>query len=75
MMIGAPPPIKAQADPLEIEAAAKRRLADEYDAAQARGKVAVGRPKSLEGNKTFQSVATDLGLRRGQTHEALPISP
>jgi len=31
---------RAQADALEIEAAAKRRLADEYDAAQARGEVA-----------------------------------
>ena len=30
---------RAQADALEIEAAAKRRLADEYDAAQARGEV------------------------------------
>ena len=30
----------AQADALEIEAAAKRRLADEYDAARARGEVA-----------------------------------
>lgn len=31
---------RAQADALEIEAAAKRRLADEYDAAQTRGEVA-----------------------------------
>lgn len=31
---------RAQADALEIEAAAKRRLADEYDAAQERGEVA-----------------------------------
>ena len=31
---------RAQADALEIEAAAKRRLADEYDAAQARGEIA-----------------------------------
>ena len=31
---------RAQADALEIEAAAKRRLADEYDAAQERGDVA-----------------------------------
>jgi hypothetical protein len=31
---------RAQADALEIEAAAKRRLADEYDAAQTRGDVA-----------------------------------
>ncbi len=31
---------RAQADALDIEAQAKRRLADEYDAAQARGEVA-----------------------------------
>jgi hypothetical protein len=31
---------RAQADALEIEAAAKRRLADEYDAAQERGEIA-----------------------------------
>jgi hypothetical protein len=30
---------RAQADALEIEAGAKRRLADEYDAAQERGEV------------------------------------
>jgi len=36
---------RAQAHALEIEARAKRRLADEYDAAQARGEVAQGRPK------------------------------
>ncbi len=30
---------RAQADALEIEAMAKRRLADEYDAAQERGEV------------------------------------
>lgn len=33
---------RAQADALEIEAAAKRKLADEYDAAQERGEVASG---------------------------------
>lgn len=37
---------RVQADGLEIEAAAKRRLADEYDAAQAAGQAAEqGRPK------------------------------
>ena len=40
---------RAQADALEIEAQAKRRLADEYDAAQERGEVATGRPKSISG--------------------------
>jgi hypothetical protein len=61
---------RAQADALEIEAAAKRRLADEYDAAQARGEVAAGRPKSLEDGKSFQARASDLGLRHDQIHDA-----
>ena len=59
---------RAQADALEIEAAAKRRLADEYDAAQARGEVAGhGRSKVEPANVT---TAADLGLRRDQIHEA-----
>lgn len=59
---------RAQADALEIEAAAKRRLADEYDAAQARGEVAGhGRSKVEPVNVT---TAADLGLRRDQIHEA-----
>lgn len=61
---------RAQADALEIEAAAKRRLADEYDAAQARGEVAAGRPKSLEDGKSFQATASNLGLRHDQIHDA-----
>jgi hypothetical protein len=61
---------RAQADALEIEAAAKRRLADEYDAAQARGEVAIGRPKSLEDGKSLQPTASDLGLRHDQIHDA-----
>lgn len=59
---------RAQADALEIEAAAKRRLADEYDAAQVRGEVAGhGRSKVEPANVT---TAADLGLRRDQIHEA-----
>ena len=59
---------RAQADALEIEAAAKRRLADEYDAAQARGEVAGhGRSKVEPANVT---TAADLGLRRDQIHDA-----
>lgn len=61
---------RAQADALEIEAAAKRRLADEYDAAQARGEVAVGRPKSLADGKSLQPTVSDLGLRHDQIHDA-----
>ena len=61
---------RAQADALEIEAAAKRRLADEYDAAQARGEVKRngGDRSSVEDRNTAS--AADLGLRRDQVHEA-----
>ena len=62
---------RAQADALEIEAAAKRRLADEYDAAQARGEVASdGRPKTVVDGNGIPATSTDLGLRRDQIHEA-----
>lgn len=61
---------RAQANALEIEARAKRRLADEYDAAQARGDVAAGRPKSLENGKGFQATVADLGLRHDEIHDA-----
>lgn len=44
---------RRQADFLEIEAMAKRRLADEYDAAQERGEVAKGRPKSVPDENTL----------------------
>jgi len=62
---------RAQAHALEIEARAKRRLADEYDAAQARGEV------HRHGGQVPRDVAdpnipsvSDLGLRRDQIHEA-----
>jgi|AutmiccommuBRH23_1029490.scaffolds.fasta_scaffold00194_75 hypothetical protein len=62
---------RAQADALEIEAAAKRRLADEYDAAQARGEVASdGRPKTVVGDNGIPATSANLGLRRDQIHEA-----
>jgi hypothetical protein len=64
---------RAQADALEIEAAAKRRLADEYDAAQARGEVARGsvRTDIVAGpNDVRPATAADLGLRRDQIHDA-----
>jgi len=61
---------RAQAHALEIEAQAKHRLADEYDAAQARGEVAAGRPRSLDGGKSFQATASDLGLRHDEIHDA-----
>ncbi|MDV7271894.1 MULTISPECIES: hypothetical protein [Paracoccaceae] len=61
---------RAQADALEIEAAAKRRLADEYDAAQARGDVKRngGDRSTVEDRNTAS--AADLGLRRDQIHDA-----
>ena len=64
---------RAQADALEIEAAAKRRLADEYDAAQARGEVAKGSVRTDivdVSNDVRPATSADLGLRRDQIHEA-----
>jgi len=64
---------RAQADALEIESAAKRRLADEYDAAQERGEVASGRPKSVDGSDTFQATTAQIGISRQEIHEARQI--
>lgn len=65
---------RAQAHALEIEARAKRRLADEYDAAQARGEV------HRHGGQVPRDVAdpnipsvSDLGLRRDEIHESRQI--
>lgn len=61
---------RAQADALEIEAMAKRRLADEYDAAQLRGEVAPqGKPSATEGLAT----AAEIGLTHKDIHEARQI--
>lgn len=62
---------RAQADALEIEAAAKRRLADEYDAAQERGEV-----RKAGGDQTSEREecsANDLGLTHKFIHEARQI--
>lgn len=63
----------AQADALEIESMAKRRLADEYDAAQERGEVAsVGKPVIVpDGNN--KPTAEDIGLTRKEIFEARQI--
>ena len=65
---------RAQADALEIEAMAKRRLADEYDAAQERGEVATqrdgGRPSQTEGLK---ATVAEIGLTHKEIHEARQI--
>lgn len=58
---------RAQADALEIEAGAKRRLANEYDDAQERGEVAgQGKPSVAEGLATV----SDLGLSHKDIYEA-----
>lgn len=58
---------RVQADALEIEAGAKRRLADEYDAAQERGEV-VGKLRSAK--ELSKPTAADVGLSRKDIHEA-----
>jgi hypothetical protein len=64
---------RAQADALEIEAQAKRRLADEYDAAQERGEVArvgyTGHQSDVPKQNVIPSAA-DIGLSRKDIHEA-----
>ena len=65
---------RAQADALDIEAQAKRRIADEYDAAQERGEVAkIGDnlPRIPIGNS--KPTAADLGLSLKVIHEAREI--
>lgn len=65
---------RAQADALEIEAQAKRRLADEYDAAQERGEVAkIGDNLPSVAKENSKPTANDLGISRKQIHEAREI--
>lgn len=64
---------RVQADALDIEHIAKRRLADEYDAAQARGEVGqrTGRPpKDVPAGNDIPPTAADLGLSRREVHDA-----
>ena len=62
---------RAQADALEIEAAAKRRLADEYDGAQQRGEL---QRRGGDGtSKTEVPTASDIGLTHKDIHEARQI--
>lgn len=60
---------RAQADALEIESTAKRRLADEYDAAQERGEVARNGQPSSSMREGLATVA-DIGLSHKDIHEA-----
>jgi hypothetical protein len=62
---------RAQADALDIEARAKRRLADEYDAAQERGEVA--RTGDNQHNREVVPNGSDLGLTRKIIHEAREV--
>jgi hypothetical protein len=62
---------RAQADALEIEAAAKRRLADEYDAVQPEEAKKGGRPKTVGNHNGF--TAKEAGLERYQIHEARQV--
>lgn len=63
---------RAQADALEIEAAAKRRLADEYDFAQERGDL--GKRGDFGAVTSSQEVtkptAADIGISHKEIHEA-----
>lgn len=62
---------RAQADALLIEARAKMRLADEYDAAQDRGEVhRHGGQLPRDVADTNIPTAADLGLRRDEIHDA-----
>lgn len=64
---------RRQADFLEIEAMAKRRLADEYDAAQERGEIAShggGRNFKVPEGNVETITAADIGLSRKDIHEA-----
>lgn len=64
---------RAQADALLIEARAKMRLADEYDAAQERGEVQLrggNRWIDVDDDNTKPATTADLGLRRDEIHEA-----
>lgn len=64
---------RAQADALEIESMAKRRLADEYDAAQERGEVQRhGKVEVPDGNLK-PATLSDLGISKKEVHEARQI--
>ena len=64
---------RVQGDALEIEALAKRRLADEYDAAQERGEVrANGGNQSASAEDCIPTV-TDIGLTHKDIHEAREV--
>jgi hypothetical protein len=62
---------RVQADALLIEAGARSRLADEYDAAQDRGEVATaGQPSIVPVGNDKPATAEQIGLSRKDVHEA-----
>lgn len=65
---------RVQADALDIEAGAKRRLADEYDAAQERGEVAsVADGRRSSKAEDLKPTAENIGITHKQIHEARTI--
>lgn len=64
---------RMQADALEIESQAKRRIADEYDAAQERGEIASpGKPVNIpDGNN--KPTVRELGFTAKSIHEARQV--
>ncbi|MER9937450.1 MT-A70 family methyltransferase [Mesorhizobium sp. M0088] len=67
---------RAQADALEIEAAAKRRLADEYDGAQERGEIqkAGGNRKiKIPDGNNDPATAAEIGIPSKEIHDARQI--
>lgn len=65
---------RAQADALLIEAQAKVRLADEYDAAQEAGEVArIGDNLPSVTNGNSKPTAADIGLSRKDIHDARQV--
>lgn len=59
---------RAQADALEIESTAKRRLADEYDAAQDRGEVRANGERSF--SSAGKAVVAEIGVSPKDIHDA-----
>lgn len=64
---------RVQADALEIEAAAMRRLADEYDAAQDRGEVVGPNGGGSTVSDRNAATASDIGLTRKTVHAAREV--
>lgn len=65
---------RAQAGALEIEAGAKRRLADEYDAAQERREIAgPGGERSGREHSPPLPTTADIGISRKEIHEARQV--